>query len=986
MILKFFLFLSLLLIGYSSPQELSLKSLPKNFSSPSQPLDPPFIGLGKKWVDSTLNSMTEDQRIGQLFMVAAYSNKDKAHEDEIKHLIKNHHIGGLIFMQGGPVRQAKLTNTYQSQSKVPLLISIDGEWGLSMRLDSTPVYPKQMTLGAIQNDSLIYQMGTDIARQCKRIGIHVNFAPVVDVNNNPSNPVINMRSFGENKLRVAKKGIAYMRGLQDQNILANAKHFPGHGDTDADSHKSLPMINHNRERLDSLELYPFRELIQSGLGSMMVAHLYIPSLDAEKNRPTTLSKNVVTKLLKNEMNFKGLVFTDALNMKGISEYGKPGDVDALALLAGNDVLLFSGNVGHAIVEIKKAIKEGKITQQEIDEKCRRILEVKYWCGLNKKPSIDLKNLHKDLNKESTTLLIRKLTEASLTVVENKNQLLPLKELEKKQIAAVAIDDETNCAFQNTLQLYAKIKTFSVSKERLAEQHDALIQKLKDYNTVIISVHNKRNSMSASIGMNDQIAHFIEMVGKNSKVILDVFANPYCLSKLKSVGPDAIIVSYEDNKHSQELSAQLIFGGIKANGTLPVSAGQFYKSGKGIELSEAIRLKYTIPEELGINNDQLAKIDAIVKSAIDSRATPGCQLLIAKDGKVFFHKAYGYHTYDKQSKVATSDLYDIASITKIAASTLAIMRLTDEGFFELDKPLSDYLPALKLSNKSKITIREVLMHMAGLPAFIPFYNKTINTEQLRKRYYRSSSSDSFPYQVARNLYLRKDYSDTMLAKIIDTPLGEKEYKYSDLGYYFFRAIIQQHTGMPYDEYLENNFYSKMGLSRITYRPLEKFSPNEIIPTSDDKIFRKQLVHGYVHDEGAAMLGGVGGHAGLFSDANSLAVLMQMFLNKGEYGGVRYLKKETIEEFTKCQQCINENRRGLGFDKPEMNYSKTGPTCRCVAAESFGHTGFTGTIAWADPIKNVIYIFLSNRVCPSSENKALIDLGTRVKIQEVIYDAL
>ena len=947
---------------------------------------PPFENAGKAWVDSIMKKLTPEQKMGQLFMVAAYSNKDKAHQDEITKLIKNQQVGGLIFMQGGPVRQAKLTNYYQKISNVPLMISIDGEWGLSMRLDSTQSFPKQMTLGAIKNDQLVYTMGKEIARQCKRMGIHVNFAPVADVNNNPSNPVINMRSFGENKYNVTAKAIAYMNGLQDGNVLANAKHFPGHGDTDTDSHKALPSILHPKERLDSLELYPFREMIKNGLGSMMVAHLFVPALDNTPNIPTTLSKKVVQDLLKNEMKFKGLVFTDAMNMQGVAAGNTPGKVEIKALLAGNDVMLFAGNVPLAIAEMKKAVENGEISQAEIDQRCRKILEAKYWCGLNKKPEVKIANLYDDLHTPESELLRRQLTEASLCVLENKN-ILPIKGLDTLRIASLAVDGNLNNVFQKTLNQYTTVKNFTADKDQLASAQAALLSKLKPYNLVIVSIHNPKNTMGKGAGVNNAVSTFLTALKKQSRVILTVMANPYSLEKLSdSAIPQGLIQAFEDNKNSQELTAQLIFGGIKANGTLPVSAGK-YKSGQGLEMADNIRLKFTIPEELGIKSASLAKVDSLARMAIRLKATPGCQVLIAKEGKVFYNKAFGFHTYAPTQPVETTDLYDIASITKVASSTISIMKLVDEGFIDVDKKVGDYIPFMNQTNKGEIRLRDILAHQAGLPAWIPFFNKTISSPTKRNKYYRTEKSDSFPHQVADNMFLRVDYPDTLLAQIAACDLDKKpEYKYSDLGYYFFKYIIEKHTHKRLDEYVSSTFYNQMGLSRITYNPLQKFDKSEILPTENDKSFRKQLVHGYVHDQGAAMMDGVGGHAGLFSNATDLAALMQMLLNYGEYGGKRYLSEAAIKEFTRCQFCEKDNRRGLGFDKPQMDYSKTGPTCKCVSSLSFGHTGFTGTIAWVDPDKKLIYVFLSNRVYPDAENKKINTLSTRVDIQEAIYDLL
>jgi beta-glucosidase-like glycosyl hydrolase/CubicO group peptidase (beta-lactamase class C family) len=954
---------------------------------PNVAIDPPFLGAGKKWVDSLMQKLTPEQRMAQLFMVAAYSNKGKEHQDEITRLIKNQQIGGLIFMQGGPLREAKLTNAYQKISNVPLMISIDGEWGLSMRLDSTQSFPKQMTLGAIRNDSLVYRMGLEIARQCRRMGIHVNFAPVADVNNNPSNPVINMRSFGENKYNVTAKAFAYMKGLQDGNVLANAKHFPGHGDTDTDSHKALPIIKHNRERLDSIELYPFRELIAKGLGSMMVAHLYIPALDSTKNQPSTLSKKIITELLRDQMGFKGLIFTDALNMQGVAAANQPGIADVKALLAGNDVMLFSENVPLAIAEFKKAIEKGQITQEEIDRRCRKILEAKYWMGLHKRKEVTTKNLYDDLHTAEAELIRRQLTEASLCVLENKN-CIPLRGLDSLRIAAIAIDGNVNNTFQKTLNQYALVKGFAVDKDQLGAQQNALLEKLKPYNVVIVSVHNPKNSMSKNAGVNAAVSQFVAALNKRTRVILCHFANPYALEKLSDAAiPKGLIQAFEDNKNSQDLSAQLIFGGIKANGQMPVNAGK-YKFGDGLQTADACRLKFTIPEELGIQSADLDRVDSIARYAIRQKATPGCQLLIAKDGKVFYNKTFGFHTYAPTHPVEETDLYDIASITKVAASTVSIMKLVDEGFINVDKTVGDYIPAMNLTNKGQLRLRDLLAHQAGLPAWIPFYTKTVSSEAKRRKYYRSERSDSFPLQVAENLYLRYDYPDSMLVQLAACEITTRnpEYKYSDLGYYFFKYIIEKHKQKSLAQYAHETFYGPLGMARTTFNPLTKFERDEIIPTENDKLFRKQLVHGYVHDQGAAMMGGVGGHAGLFSTATDLAALMQMILNYGTYGGDRYLSEAVIKEFTRCQFCENDNRRGLGFDKPEMNYGKTGPTCKCVSSLSFGHTGFTGTIAWADPDKKLIYIFLSNRVYPDAENKKINTLATRVEIQEAIYSLL
>lgn len=949
--------------------------------------DPPFYLSNTHWADSVFKSLTPDERIAQLFMVAAYSNKDKTHVKEIKKLVDQYKIGGLIFFQGGPVRQAILSNCYQSCSKTPLFIAIDAEWGLAMRLDSTTKFPRQMTLGAIQNDTLIYEMGAEIARQCKRLGMQINFAPVADVNNNPLNPVISNRSFGENKYNVARKAAMYMKGMQDNGVLANAKHFPGHGDTDSDSHKTLPTVKSSREHLDTLELYPFKELISQGLGSVMVAHLFVPALDTTSNRASTLSNKVVTGLLKDSLGFKGLIFTDALNMKGVSKFYKPGEADVKALIAGNDVLLFPEDVPTAIKQIRMAVDSGDITQDEIDKRCMKILLAKQWAGLDHYSKIKIKNLTNDLNPVNAEVINRKLTEASLTLLQNKNNLIPLQKLDSLKIASLSLGYKELNIFQQTLSNYAPVTHFGVDKEAKQKEFDTVLTQLKNFDLVIVHINNTNNKPDKYFGLTSQVLSMLKTVIKQNKVIINVAANPYILAKIDSLQfADAVIMSYEDNDYSAGYSAQLIFGGIGAKGKLPITSGSYFKAGMGIE-TNTIRFKYTIPEELGIDSKKLNKIDSIVKKGIKDKVFPGCQILVAKNGKVIYQKSFGYHTYENKIKVKNNDLYDLASITKIAASTLSLMKLVDDKKVSFDEQLCYYLPELNGSNKQNIVLREMLTHQAGLKDWIPFWMKTVKKDgSYKEGIYNTTPNDFFTKRVANDLYINKNYEDTIYKQIADSPVKDAgRYVYSDLGYYYLKKIIEKETQAALNIYVQKTFYAPLGLSTMTYKPLAKFDLDRIVPTEFDAKFRKQLIHGDVHDQGAAMLGGVGGHAGLFSDANDLAVLMQMYMNKGEYGGVRYIDTATISECTKCQYC-KDNRRAIGFDKPEMNPEKDSPVCGCVSYLSFGHAGFTGTLAWADPENQLVYIFLSNRVYPDADDNKLAKSGIRSKIQEVIYSTL
>lgn len=949
---------------------------------------PPFIAkTNAQWVDSVYNSLTQEQRLAQLFMVAAYSNKNQAHIDGLAKLITDYNIGGLIFFQGGPVRHARMLNHLQAKAQTPMLIGMDAEWGPSMRLDSCPKFPRQMTLGAINDNNIIYDMGVEIARQCKRIGVHVNFAPVIDVNSNAANPVIGTRSFGEAKVNVAKKGIAYMNGMQDNGVLACGKHFPGHGDTDSDSHLTLPVIKHDKARMDSLELYPFKELIANGLGSMMVAHLYIPAYDDRKNTASTLSPYVVDTLLKGKLGFDGLVFTDALNMQGVSKFYKPGVVDVKAMIAGNDVMLFSEDVPTAIKEIKKAIENKELTWDDINQRCKKVLMAKAWAGLDNYEEIEVKNIVEDLNAPSAEAVLRRIANGSTTLVINKNEVLPLKRLDTLTIASVVIGEGSDNPFQKMLSRYNEVTHFALDEKATAVDYTKVMSLLDNYNMVIISINKTSSRRSENYGITQQMLDFVNILNDGKrKLILNVFANPYALGRMPgSEKVDAFMLSYENTDYSQQAAAQLIFGGIAASGKLPVTANRQYRAGDGVT-TEKTRFSYGLPEQLGIKSKFLAGVDSIVKDAINMKAMPGCQILIAKDGVVIYDKNFGYHTYDEKRKVESDDLYDLASVTKISATLLGVMKLVDEKKLSIDDPLSKYLPELKITNKKSMIFREVLAHQAGFKSWIPFYLETIKEGKMDTTVYSKKKSEVFSLRVAENLYCNKSYPDSIYKRIDKSDVNtRKDYLYSDLGYYYIKKIVEKQTGETLDAYVKDHFYRQLGLTTMGYKPRERFPVDRLVPTELDVAFRHQQIQGDVHDQGAAMMGGVGGHAGLFSNANDLAKLMQMYCNYGEYGGERYISEATMKEFTKCQFCASGNRRGIGFDKPDMKSDK-GPTCSCISYMSFGHSGFTGTYAWADPDKDVVYIFLSNRVYPDAENKKLITMNVRTKIQEVIYNAI
>ena len=935
------------------------------------------------WVDSILTNMTIDEKIGQLFMVQAYSNLDQKHEDFITEMITKYHVGSLIFMQGTPEKQAVLNNKYQALSKLPLMIGFDGEWSLDMRLENTYRFPWNMTLGAITNDTLVKQFGEHLGEHCKRLGIHINFAPVVDVNVNPENPIIGNRSFGESKENVAQKAIAFTQGMQKFGVMANAKHFPGHGDTAADSHHTLPVLNFDKARLDSIELYPYRKIFDAGVGSVMTAHLNIPSLESNTNLPTSLSKNVATNLLQKELGFNGLVITDGLNMKGASNYATSAEIDLAALQAGNDLLLIPQDVPASVRLIKQAILLKTLSEERLNFSVRKILKAKYWMGLHNYQPVVLENLSTDLNRTKDELLHRKLVENSITLVKNKEQNIPLANLDYQKIAYVKLGDDVGYHFVNMLKNYTKVDVIADSNL------DGLLKKLQPYNQVIIGFHKSNAHPWKSYKFKQKELVWLQEIARQKNVILDVFASPYSLLQLKSfTNIESLLVSYQNSKLAQEISAQIIFGALKTKGKLPVSIGKEFKVGFGIDTYDLARLEYSIPEAAQLSSEKLAEIDTIAKTILEKKMAPGFQVLVARKGKVVYHKSFGYHTDQKKREVKNSDLYDLASLTKILASLPLIMQAEEEEKIPLSASIRDILPSFAATNKAEVSVKEILSHFGKLPAWIPFYLKTKDsiTHKNSAQFYRTTKTGRYNVKVAENLFITSSYKDSIYKYIKEVDQREKEgYKYSDLGYYLFKEALEKKYGKSLDKLVNQKFYSPLGADRMTYLPLKKFNKSVIVPSEKDDYFRNQLLQGNVHDMGAAMLGGVAGHAGLFANANDVAKVMQMYLQKGFYGGRRYLNTETIDKFNYRYYQDKKVRRGLGFDKPQLD-PDVKATCGCVSDESFGHSGFTGTFTWADPKSEIVYVFLSNRTYPTMENRGLVKENIRTEIQQIIQDAI
>jgi beta-glucosidase-like glycosyl hydrolase/CubicO group peptidase (beta-lactamase class C family) len=950
------------------------------------------------WVDSVFNQMSLDQKVGQVIVATIDAKNTEANRQKLTGFINNQYIGGIIFSKGTPTEQAELTNIGQQTAKVPLMISIDGEWGLSMRLENTTRFPRNMALSATRDDSLVYYYGLEVARQCKVMGIHVNFAPDMDVNSNPDNPVIGTRSFGENPDRVAKLGILYSKGLEAGGVLSVAKHFPGHGDTSTDSHFVLPVLKHNRSRFDKVELRPFNEYIREGLAGMMTAHLNVPELD-DSGIPGSLSKPIVTGLLQIELGFGGLIFTDGLAMKGVST--QP-DMSVKALLAGNDVLLGPIDPAKEFDAIKEAAQNDSVFMKILESRCRKLLAYKYVLGVHTQKPVETAFLDEQLNTPHAAWLSRRMNMEAITLLKNEEQELPLKQLDKKSIAAIAIGGSDENPFHKTLKLYGNITCFNLGG---ADELAKLRKELIGFNTIIVSVHGNKSYNTQAI----------KKMLENRENIFVLFSTPYKLSHYNAVveTANAVVMAYENTDLAQEFAAQALFGGIGMTGKLPVSIKSSYKNGYGIETKKT-RLSYGLPEDVGILSCKLDSIETIVEEGIAAEAYPGCQVLVAKDGVVIYNRSFGTFEYEKSRPVTNSDIYDIASMTKATATLPAIMKLYDQKLLTLKQPLSRFVPALKSTDKANITIREALLHETGLPSFLPYYIPAINTHSYQGRLYGNKQSDIytaqlddntwgrtdykfFPHlisttpktdytlQIADKLYAHKSYNDTIIYAIARAKLRpKKNYLYSCLNFILLKEAVEYVAATDLNTFLQNAFYRKLGAVTTTFNPLNRFNKNRIVPTEKDDFLRKQLLQGYVHDEGAAFMGGIGGNAGLFSNANDLAKLFQMWLNKGEYGDERYLSEETCRLFTTAKSA--KSRRGLGFDKPDMDNDRRNPCSLQAPASVYGHTGFTGTCFWIDPDNSLIYIFLSNRVYDSRTHKNLMTLNIRTRIQDKLYEAI
>ena len=960
--------------------------------TPAGPIKPAFLQEDSLLVDSLLSTLTMEQQVAQLLMVPIYAKKDTNGWAEAERWTRELGLGGVICMQGGPDLQRTRLKRLQDRARIPLMVASDAEWGLGMRLDSTRSFPRAMTLGATQNPALVRMFGQVVGQSLRATGVHVNFAPVVDVNSNPLNPVIGSRSFGESVYWVSALGQAYADGLQDVHVMATAKHFPGHGDSDSDSHKTLPTISHDRARLDSIELAPFKHAFDHGMAGVMVAHLDIPSLDSTLAQPSTLSPLIVDSLLRGEMGFEGLAFTDAMSMKGFADFVGERPRIRDALLAGNDVLLFPGDPVLAIEETMSALADGSLDSTAVTEKCRRVLLAKLWCrshdsipalGQPREPK-HAEAIHRELLAQSLTALPGTDSVSMAPLVQGRGSLTML-DLANKTVSCAPLEAQlrTHLASDWTLNRHV------LGKDGAGLTQKAVRASVQTADHVLITASEMSHRPSRNFGLDTT---GVQALGRAleawnvpaDKVTVVWMGNPYALKDLSSLAANAstVLVAYQDDFRTCEAVADALCGIEAVQGKLPVSPTKGpWRAGDGMIWESNQRLGRLVEERLKDWNQPSLLVDSILEIALEEGAIPGARVLVAHQGNVVLDKSVG--TLDGTAPVASESVYDLASITKVVATANALMTLCANGDLDLDWPMSRLLPMLDTLEMGSRTAREFVTHQAGLESWLPFYRSAMADST---GVFGEVATDGCDTEIVPDLYLEESYRDSIWHMILTSevkPAGE--YKYSDLGFYLWGLILEE-SGMEIQTWLQDHVAAPMGWTSMGYAPLDRGIDRAVIaPSEIDEAFRKCEVRGTVHDPGAAMMEGIGCHAGVFSNAYDLAELGEAWLRGGALKGIELVPSDVLKAWTQRGFLEGTNRRGCVFDKPALE-PDSGPTCDLSSWESFGHTGFTGTLLWVDPLYDLVYVFLSNRTYPDQSNTKLLKLDTRTEIQRVVLEHL
>jgi beta-glucosidase-like glycosyl hydrolase/CubicO group peptidase (beta-lactamase class C family) len=952
--------------------------------------------------------MSTQEKIGQLVVYTIPARSDKQNKRLLRNTVEKYHVGAILFGKGSAEEQAILTNLAQKESKVPLFITFDGEWGAAMRLNDMPAFPRNASLGCIADKQLLYDYGREVARELRELGVSVNFAPDADVNTNPFNPIINIRSFGDTPQPVAERATLYMRGLQAGGVMAVAKHFPGHGDTDVDSHLALPVLNHDRARLDSIELYPFRQLIDAGVGGVMVGHLQVRAIDTDSTTAASFSHKIVTEVLRNELGFKGLVFTDALAMKGTSSVPQ---VTTKALLAGNDMVLIEPATQRIMTELYAAVEAGTLPLSMVEEKCRRILTCKYLLGVRRRPSpLQVSGISLRMNTPEARALAARLNTAAVTVLGNDFGVLPLKAVDNQPITVLSVGEGKDSLFVEAMKQHAPVPVEHIRltpADTTAVGRLLLEERLAKCRRLVVSVSG--NDVAPTF-----YAPYLASLRLQAPVVYVYFTSYLGMQRMETAlgQAAAVVLGHSAEPEVQEYVAQVLFAKAPAQGRLSMNIGSLYRAGEGTDITPGMQPGQFIPEDYGMRSRTLAQIDQIARQGVTDGAYPGCQVLILKEGIPIYDRRFGTRSDKDTTAVRPTDMFDLASLTKTSATLLAVMKLYDEGRLKLTDKASATLSFLRKGDKRNITIRELLLHESGLPPFIRFYQEAIDPKSVHGPYAQSwvdqwhqtqisehsyyssdfrfkkglmaaTESPVYSLHVADGMWLNKSFKDNIMKQIANSTLSGKRYVYSDLNFILLQQVVEAITGMSLDLYLDKEFYAPMGLTRTLFLPLRRFTKQEVMPTATNDYLRRQDICGYVHDEAAAFMGGIAGHAGLFSTAGEIGKIYQMLLNGGEYNGKRYLSEATCRLFT--TETSPTSRRGLGFDKPDLQSPKSSPCAPTAGATVYGHTGFTGTCVWVDPTNRTVYVFMSNHLCPNAWDTKLGDQKIRQRIQEVMYQS-
>lgn len=942
---------------------------------------PVYAQSGKSvWVDSVFSTLSLQNKIGQVLMVSLDGSADQNDLEKTINTIRKNKIGSVVVSGGGPVKLVNTINLLQREAELPLLVGMDAEQGPGAVLDSVLKFPEPLMLGAVRDDSLIWYLGEQVGRQLKALGVHINFAPTADLSTSFNNPDLFLSSFGENRDRVTNKIVTYQASLRKEGIFCIAKHYPDNGIRVDGFHKGVPVLQSNT---DPARLYPLQIMIDNGLTGVVTAYEHEVIFPDKKrrfaDRKTILSAAIPTlysgEYLKRQVNLTGLVFSFIPDIQELNKKYGPGDAEIFAFQAGNDVLVFPKNINATIRKMRRAIRKNKTLEKQLNESVKRILTLKYDAGLKKRTKLSTENLYSRLNDINITTLHSTLLEKSVTLVKDKQNLVPIRELDRT-FASVSVGNNTVTPFSTHLTKYIPIAMLSLNADTTG-----VFNTLKKYDVVIASIYPNTDSIAA------QYTSLLQKLSSSTNVIVVSFDSPAKISLLDNL--PTLVQAYTPEGNMQQLVAEILFGARKMEGELPVSITDSLKEGQGITRTSLKRLGYSVPEMAGVNGEMLDKITRIVTDAIAQKATPGCQIIVARKGKVVYENSFGSQLYDQKTPITDQSIYDLASLTKVTATLQVSMFLYEKGLLDIYKKASYYLPELGSTNKKDLIVKDILTHQAGLIPFIPFWVQTVKDSVLMPEYYGHERNEAYPLQIAPHVFGIKSLPDSLWKWSINSKLREKpvrtpySYIYSDIGLYIMHHINEKLINQPQQDFLRQNLYDPLGASTMGYLPLERHDQLIIVPTENDKLFRRELLAGTVHDEGAAMLGGVAGHAGNFSNASDLLKLGQMLLQKGYYGGYQYYKPETVDYFTAKQ--FDTSRRGLGWDKPVQS-DWVSPASILASPKTFGHTGFTGTCMWIDPEFDLVFIFLSNRVYPTRNNNKLSSLNIRSRIQDVIYQSV